>query len=403
MSSFCIVASVNLNEHSGVQRFILDLTDFFVNSDHKVTVVSKKNSFPLSSVRVYNSVCSSTKKSNFPSFFSKLIPEIFITSLCSFVSTTITTLINCYVGKVKIIHAQDIFFSGFAGMVAHKLLKIPLIVHAHGPSPYFSDYTSETTPLRSMLAQFLARIVVCNSDLVLVTDEQTRKLVKNFAGSVKVIRIPTPVDVSVYSKTRQNKKPLLNACDDCLVFGTIGRLEPQKNLGFLLNAFASVKNNLGSSKLVIVGDGSERSSLIKESDRLDLNKIVTFMGSVTENEKIKILDDLDIFLLPSVYEGCPIALLEAMAAGKTIIASDIPAIKEIIVHNHDALLVNPYDEAELKQAILLLCKRPNLRIALARHAKEKANSYDVNVVFDQLEKFYEKLINPVKSCVTVKR
>jgi len=396
VSTFCIITSANFGEYSGVQKYVLDLARFIIYNNRKVTLVTRTNSIPPVSVLVFEN----------PNQFSRFNPHKLkktnvnagalsspIYTLLFFVFATIKVIRTCERLRVSIIHAQDVFFSGFAGTIAHKLFRIPLIVHAHGPSPYFFEATSEATKLHRILMHILAKLVIHNSDLVLATDIHTKKLLSPFLGKTKCVCIPTPIETKVYSKKTGTCVEVARAWNEGLILGFIGRLSPQKNLGTLLSAFASARASLNMKlKLVIVGKGPERSFLMREARQLKVNKEVNFTGAVAENKKIELLNGLDVFLMPSLYEGCPIALLEAMASGKAIISSDIPSIREIVRHNEEAILVNPFDVEELKQAILLLYNNRSLRIKLGNKARERAKLYDANNVFNHLLETYRKLI-----------
>jgi glycosyltransferase involved in cell wall biosynthesis len=393
MTAYCIITSVDLGEYSGVQEFVRDLTDFVISHGHEATVISSKNVFPLFSVQKFKPGANAfSTRFIFNSQVTTHSSNIMVGSMLSFILKTAATIDQCGRHKISLIHAQDIFFSGFAGVVAHKLFRIPLVVHAHGPSPYFSSSDSETTHFKKTLAKLLARFVVQNSDLILATDDQTRKLIRIFAGSVQVLCIPTPIRVNNYLNKSEDEEEIKDKYTRGLVLGTIGRLSPQKNLRTLLRVFAAIRNEVVDSRLIIVGNGPQKDSLVDEVGRLGLNDSVLLVGSVIENEKIKFLESFDIFVMPSIYEGCPIALLEAMASGKAVVASNIPAIKEIVRSGDEAILVNPYDEEDLRKSILLLVNEPSLRSSLGHKARERAKNYDINIVFDQLMGLYEELV-----------
>ena len=109
----------------------------------------------------------------------------------------------------------------------------------------------------------------------------------------------------------------------------------------------------------------------------------------------RLLSALDVFVLPSYTEGCPTALLEAMASGKAIIASNIPSVKDIVRDGKEAILVNPYDAEELKQAILRLYTSSSLRTELGHRAEKRAEAYSIYEICRRILKLYEDLIHDV--------
>lgn len=386
----CFITSSLVNESfGGIQNFVLEFSQWLIKSSIEVVVVS--NSFEAFAKSVFfddNHGVTEIKRGRFS--LVKYTPSIIRSFIFTFVSFLEIVRRNKEF-SFSIIHAQDVSISGFAGTIAHKLFRIPLVTHAHGPSPYFFDATPEATKLQRILAKCLAKVVIDNSNLLIATDTCTKNLFLSFIDEADIVCIPTPINTKAYSIKKETCiGRTLNAG---LILGFIGRLSPQKNLRILLNAFASVKKSLDEPiKLVIVGDGPEKSLLMREAERLKVNKEVVFTGAVTENNKIELLNSFDIFLLPSLYEGCPIALLEAMATGKAIITSDIPSIREILRHDEEAILANPYDVEELKRAILLLYNDPSLRTKLGNKALERAKLYDANNIFNHLLETYRKLI-----------
>ncbi len=394
MHTFCIITSENISEYAGVQKFILDLASFIVAKGSRAVLVSRKDS---ASSKVSVQIFESSRQLGFRDLAENELGKSNafanpVRTLLLFAFATLAIVDVCRKQEISIIHAQDIFFSGLAGAIAHKLFSIPLVVHAHGPSPYFVETTSEATRLSKILMRTLARLVIHNSNLVLATDNHTKLLLSPVLGKTRCMRIPTPVRTEIFLGGEDNGIRDGRASDKGLTLGFIGRLCPQKNLGTLLSAFASASVGLGKkAKLVVVGDGPERNILTREAVRLGMHDRIIFAGPISDQRKVELLSGLDIFVLPSIYEGCPITLLEAMASGRAIIASDIPAIREIVRHREEAILVNPCDVNELKRAILSLCDNPNLRSELGRRARKRAKLYGTDAIFKRLAKIYEKV------------
>jgi glycosyltransferase involved in cell wall biosynthesis len=146
---------------------------------------------------------------------------------------------------------------------------------------------------------------------------------------------------------------------------TVARLDAQKGLGYLLEAAAQVPE----AQFVIAGDGPERASLEAQASALGLAKRVDFLGY--RSDTADLLAACDLFVLPSLYEGLPLSVLEAMAAGKPVIATAIGGTDEAITPGQTGLLVPPADPAALGGAIRELLAQPALaqRLALAGRAR----------------------------------
>ncbi|MFI5323867.1 MAG: glycosyltransferase [Thermodesulfobacteriota bacterium] len=145
---------------------------------------------------------------------------------------------------------------------------------------------------------------------------------------------------------------------------TIARLDKQKGHKFLLKAARDVPSTL----FVFVGDGPERENLENEALELGLNDRVIFLGR--RNDISALLDGCDLFVLPSLFEGLPLSIMEAMAAGKPVIASDIGGIDELIINGNTGYLTPPGDPQALATAINMLLSTPRLsqKIAAAGQA-----------------------------------
>ncbi|AFY91599.1 glycosyltransferase family 4 protein [Chamaesiphon minutus] len=130
------------------------------------------------------------------------------------------------------------------------------------------------------------------------------------------------------------------------IFGNVGRLHAQKGHAYLLRAFAKLNN---PARLAIVGDGELRYESIGLADELKIDRRVMFLGARTDIYEF--LSAIDVFVLPSLWEGQPIALLEALAIGKPCIASAVDGIPEIITNGVNGYLVAPRNIEQLTQTM----------------------------------------------------
>jgi glycosyltransferase involved in cell wall biosynthesis len=141
-------------------------------------------------------------------------------------------------------------------------------------------------------------------------------------------------------------------------FGIAARLVPAKDHYTLLRAFAAVVREIPHAELAIAGDGPLRRELESFTKELNLADRVTFVGALADTTKF--LSELDIFVLSSLNEGLPIALLEAMAAGLPIVATRAGGIEEAAIDGRNAYLARPGDAQGLAQAMTQMAKRSDL-------------------------------------------
>ena len=148
---------------------------------------------------------------------------------------------------------------------------------------------------------------------------------------------------------------------------SVGRLMEQKGYCFLLEAIPRIIQEYPGTVFAIAGGGPLLKELQEQAQTLDITASVLFLG--IRPDVADLLSLADIFVLPSLWEGLPIALLEAMGAGVPAIASQVDGVLEIIVHNQTGLLVPPAEADALSQAILRLLGEPELRVNLSAQGK----------------------------------
>ncbi|MEM1255509.1 MAG: glycosyltransferase [Cyanobacteria bacterium P01_H01_bin.21] len=157
---------------------------------------------------------------------------------------------------------------------------------------------------------------------------------------------------------------------DGLVVGSVGRFRDKKGLEYLLEACADIKQTIPLT-LLLVGDFAERErpyweAAIRDSGMAD-NTLLT--GMIPRTEGMAYLRYMDVYAIPSLHDGCPNALLEAMLAGRAIVGTSVDAIGEILANSYTGLVVPPGSSSELRNAILTLAQSPELRQRLGRAAQ----------------------------------
>lgn len=163
-------------------------------------------------------------------------------------------------------------------------------------------------------------------------------------------------DVSSQLSAISSLKEFFGIVDGETVFAVIGRLVKQKGHKYLLEALHNLNGNY-NFKLLIVGDGPLRESLQQSVVSYQLQDRVLFTGYRSDIPKI--LEISDCLVLPSLYEGLPVCVLEAMAAAKPVIATDVGGTKTIVKNNETGFLVQPKDSTALTQAIINLINLPD--------------------------------------------
>ena len=172
----------------------------------------------------------------------------------------------------------------------------------------------------------------------------------------------------------------------------VGRLEKRKGLRYLLEAYSRLKWDWPDTRLLVVGRGKpdeESYRIIAERNLQD----VVFLGNVTDEDKARYYKTADIYCSPATgRESFGVVLLEAMAAGAPVVASNIEGYSSVISHDREGLLVQPKDDAKLADALGSLLARPDHRRRLAAQARASVEQFDWEVVASRVMDYYQSLL-----------
>jgi glycosyltransferase involved in cell wall biosynthesis len=179
---------------------------------------------------------------------------------------------------------------------------------------------------------------------------------------------------------------------DALVIGTVGRLTEQKGYGFLVEAAAPVLQRLPDAYFLIVGDGELRQTLMDQASRLGIASRVVFTGPRSDVEEL--LMCMDLFVSSSLWEGLPTAIMESMAAGVPVVATDIPGTRELIQNQVTGWLSPAANSQALADTIIAALNSPALRREIARRASEAIQRFSIAAVAERYEALYLAAYDP---------
>lgn len=229
------------------------------------------------------------------------------------------------------------------------------------------------------------------SDKVIVLGEREKLFLKDFYDIIesKIIVLPNSVvvpdqkEIEKKISTRKRENVILK-----ILF--LGRIDKDKGLKEILSAFRSLNDNFNFNFL-LAGTGPDKEWFVGECKKMLGEKFV-YLGVLNYIEKIKVLSDSDIFILPSYFEGLPNALLEAMSYGLVPIVTPVGSIPEVVTDKIDGLIINIYDANDLKDKIELLINDINLLNNFAHESYNKIVSrYSISEYIDNLNDLYRKL------------
>jgi glycosyltransferase involved in cell wall biosynthesis len=200
-------------------------------------------------------------------------------------------------------------------------------------------------------------------------------------GAKSTVMIPSPLMLPGYDKTNVRKK------DREIV--SIARLMPIKGMSYLIKAMAHVKDG----SLVIIGDGPERRKMELLSKHLELSDRVFFTGWIGDRSTIlDYLKEATVFVLPSLSEGRPRVLIEAMACGLPVVATDVGGVPEVVIHGVNGLLVPPRDEKALAEAIEHIFNEVDFRRRASAENVKVATEYHSSIIGQRIYDYLEKIL-----------
>ena len=211
----------------------------------------------------------------------------------------------------------------------------------------------------------------------------------------KITVIPNAVDTaaadSALRRGRLEARSSLGLSPADMVFLSLSRLHPQKGLFTLLEAFRPVALTHPRGHLIVAGEGPERESLEERARELGIGPQVTFPGPVSSPWPL--MAAADIFVLPSLYEGMPNALLEAMAARLPVVATDRGAVPDMIVDGREGFVVPPEDPAALQAALDRLAWSADMRRTMGDRGRHRVEEdFRPEAVIERLDRLYGKLL-----------
>jgi len=203
--------------------------------------------------------------------------------------------------------------------------------------------------------------------------------------------IPNGIDLDHFSP---NVSPIDEFCDGKVNILFVGRLEKRKGVNYLLKAYKRVKQEISNSRLIIVGPGTRlRGKYEKQVKRSGLKDVV-FVGYVSYDELPRYYRTADIFCAPATgRESFGIILLEAMAMGKPIVASNIEGYANLVTHGVDGLLVPPKHEEKLAQSLITLMASESLRQEMGAKGRVKAADYGWEHIARRVLNYYVRLLS----------
>ena len=287
--------------------------------------------------------------------------------------------------NIHILHAH-LFHANLLAATIGRLAQTPAIIA-----------TRHSVEMGGGHREWINRLVRSSRDAVVTVSREVYEAEARRSGidPGKLVMIPGGVKISDFDEVDQVLVKRLRdewgIQPESYLIGTVGRFVEPKGYIYLLDTLVRLRGQTSEVKALLVGGGALRPAMEEKAEALGLSDSVIFTG--IRRDVPEILALLDVFVLPSLWEGLPIALLEAMAAGLPVVATRVGGVPEVVVDGVTGLLVPPRDPGALSEAVLTLLQAPDLRRKMGQAGQERVREhFSVERMVKQTEDLYVSLL-----------
>lgn len=274
------------------------------------------------------------------------------------------------------------FFSlpcGFLSLVLKWQYGLPCIVSLRGAD--VPGYSERFTLIYGLLTP-LIRLIWKKAATVVSNSRGLKELALRTNAQQEIGIIYNGIDTAEFFPGRSENQTPTVLC--------VSRLTPRKGINYLISAMPEISEKIPKVKLKIAGEGDAKNDLENQARNLELNNI-EFVGRVAHNALAKIYREASVFVLPSLNEGMSNTMLEALASGLPLVATDTGGTRELVEDGKNGYIVKMKDASDLAKKIIAILSDSELQKQMAQSSRKKAESLSWQSVAEQYEKLYEKI------------
>ena len=297
-----------------------------------------------------------------------------------------------YAALLKVLQAQQadvVHLHGYGATTFGRLcawrLGIPAILHEHanhGDTPWFQKIAD--------------RILAPHTDLALAVSASTAEFTIRArlmpAERTRTVYLGAPLDEFARPRAPHDiaeARAHLGIAPDDIAVGTVTRLMPSKGNEYLVAAVPEIVRQHPRARVFIAGEGELQPALEAQAAALGLGNRLVFCGF--QRDVAAVLSALDVLVFPSLWEGTPLTVFEALAMGKPIVATDADGLMDVLADGRDALVVPRRDPAAIASAVGRLIEDPALAGRLGQGASRTGARYDILAFVHKMERLYDLL------------
>lgn len=281
--------------------------------------------------------------------------------------------------KPDIIHThlfQPRIYTTIANVFSRRTI---LITHKH----------NRVNPIKHNIFIILEMLSSIFNKKIIAISQSVKESLQNyeFIPGKKIVVLPNAIEYQIFNESA-NFRDEIGRNEHTI--GTIGRLEKQKGIEYLLLAMRQILSKFPDAKLEIIGDGSQAGKLKSLCEKLCISNSVFFFGKFVD--VIPFYRRMDVFVLSSIYEGFGIVLLEAMASAVPVVATNVGGVKEVVSDMSSGLLVPSKNPAAIANAVVQIFENQELAKRLSDEGMKRAKLFDINEHINKLDSLYTNLL-----------
>lgn len=276
-------------------------------------------------------------------------------------------LLNNFNNKdIDLIHSRFVYPDGYGCLKVCNKLNLPLVADIHGSNDFGAFLSSKILKQKQIKALKFIDKLLC------VSRWQIDAGIQRGIPEEKLEYVPLGVDINKFNlKEKKLLKDKYNYSEETTLILFVGQLIKRKGLEYLISSIPHIVKNYRNVKFVIIGSGPNRSNLFNMCYQKDIMKFVDFKGGVSEEVLLDYYSMADIFILPSLSEGQPMVIYEAMASENAVIGTNVAGIPYQIQDNVTGYIIPPADSKAICEKISYLLDNPDSCIQMGKNSRKR--------------------------------
>lgn len=300
-----------------------------------------------------------------PRFFYPLPKRLFYGILGDIYGKSISNYVSKNIETPDLIHAHHVYPDGYGIMNLSNKWNLPLIIDIHGADSLKNWLDHNRLNRKIMETLNFSDKIIC------VSESLEDMILQLNIDEEKIQYVPLGVNIEKFKPRNKEKLKKELEISEKKIILFVGQLIKRKGINYLLKALTNVIESNENIEVIIIGNGPEKDNLLNLSRELNLENFVRFTGEIKGDKLAKWYSAADLFVLPSLAEGRPIVIYEAMASECAIVASNVDGIPEQVKDEYNGFLVEPKDTKTLADKLEFLLENEEIMEKMKKNSRKR--------------------------------